>query len=520
MNTVTMLEMLLGALESRPRKNAPNQLMTNGPGAPAGTAPAIPATVPSASSPSQQTPTASPLSPQPDPLAQQSQLSANQPLPQPVPPAAPTEANLRSQLDQVDLYDLSGEKAAAQALQREDAFKQQQIDEKAQQTKEFFAEQDRKQQETLHEVQKQADLQVQERSQKEFWDQKQSQEMQAGMDKELRGLHEAARQEHQKWRDDFTQGVCREDVTKQINKQIDDRTMAYHDRLNDIGTNPIDATETVSRYRVQLGNGAQGQIDQQTAALHKEHFSEQQPSGPGHPSDPPGPSSRHPEAEHPETERQKAEPTSSSSADVDQSQKVGKTGPGITYPQGGPQLNIPGYGGREDMRPAPEANQPQQSAGSSSGDSPPPAPPGGPSGAAQADAPKSPPTEAEQLPPLKGHQTRHQYPVDAARYLKEKETEEAAENITEVEEKGHHLHEAFDQAKEAVEAHHEGHPHPPGPDSGSQPPGENLHVLETLAKGPSPECAAPRCPAGSAGARHPARYTRRIRSDYRPYAWV
>jgi hypothetical protein len=205
---------------------------------------------------------------------------------QPVQPPQPTEESLRAQLDQTDLYDLSGEKAAAEALKREDAFKEQQIQEKAQQTKEFFAEQDRKQQESLQEMQKQADAQLAEKSQKEFWDAKQAQETQASMDKELNGLHEAAQQEHQQWRADFTQGICRDDAAALVNNQIEDRVGAYQDRLTDMGSNGVDAAATVEKYKVKLESESSAEIASRTAELHQEHFPEYQGIAPAKPDGP------------------------------------------------------------------------------------------------------------------------------------------------------------------------------------------------------------------------------------------
>src|SRR5665647_1687523 len=182
----------------------------------------------------------------------------------------------RTELEHVDLYDLSGEKAAAEALLRETAFKEQQIQEKAQQTKEFFAEQDRKQQEAFLEMQKQSDLQLAERAQKEFWDAKQSQEMQAAMEKELRSLHEAAQQEHQLSRADFTQGICRDDAAAVANAQIEERVGAYQERLADMGTNEIDESATVEKYKTKLEADAASEIDNRAAELHQQHFPEYQ----------------------------------------------------------------------------------------------------------------------------------------------------------------------------------------------------------------------------------------------------
>ena len=187
-----------------------------------------------------------------------------------------TEAELRQELGQADLYDLSGEKAAAEAMRRDDEFKQQQIEAKAEQTKEFFAEQDRQQQETLKEVQAQTEQRLEETRQKEFWDAKQSQEMQAGMEAELRSLHEAARQEHTQFRAGFSEGVCRDDATAVINNQIEDRVGAYKERLDDIGTNPVDAAQTVDKYKVKLEGESAEQIEQRTSELHQEHFPEYQ----------------------------------------------------------------------------------------------------------------------------------------------------------------------------------------------------------------------------------------------------
>jgi hypothetical protein len=245
LGTLTLLETLLGVINSRRAASyqdpATQQRL---PGSP----PPIGADTPTPIG--AQTDDAS----QPDPAyaSQQPDISASQP--QPTAPEAPrrTEAELRQELGQADLYDLSGEKAAAEAMRRDDEFKQQQIEAKAEQTKQFFAEQDRKQDETLKEVQAQTEQRLEETRQKEFWDAKQSQEMQAGMEAELRSLHEAARQEHTQFRAGFSEGVCRDDATAVINNQIEDRVGAYKERLDDIGTNPVDAAQTVDKYKVKL----------------------------------------------------------------------------------------------------------------------------------------------------------------------------------------------------------------------------------------------------------------------------
>jgi hypothetical protein len=227
-----------------------------------------------------------PLSPSPDGSKNPGLLHGGVPRPSPYPPpqgAPQTEDSLRQQLQQADLYDLSGEKAAAEALKRDDAFKQQQIDQKAEQTKEFFAQQDQKQQQTLQDVRQQAGQQLHEQQEKEFWDQKKSMEMQAGMNKELLGLHEAARQAHQEWRNDFTQGVCRDDVAALYNKDITDRVGQYKARLDDIGTNPVDKVQTIEKYKVKLTDEVAPQVEQETAEVHKEHFPEfQGGNAPGH----------------------------------------------------------------------------------------------------------------------------------------------------------------------------------------------------------------------------------------------
>jgi len=309
-----------------------------------------------------------PLWPNPDGSKNPALLqSTGAPRPSPMPPtqnSPQTEDSLRQQLQQSDIYDLSGEKAAAEALKRDNAFKEQQLAEKAQQTKEFFADQDRKQQETLQDVQKQADQQLQEKSQKEFWDQKQQTEMQAGMQKELLGLHEAARQEHQEWRNDFTQGICRDDVAALYNKDITDRVGAYKERLDDIGKNPVDSVQTIEKYKVKLQDEAAPQIEQKTGELHQEHFPEYSSAGnhiDGHGPDGHGPD--HPPEPPPEPEE---EPEGESSA------KMRKSGPGITYPDGGPRADMPGLGGREAIRKGPASGQEGQPGGDGVGEAPPP----------------------------------------------------------------------------------------------------------------------------------------------------
>jgi hypothetical protein len=193
----------------------------------------------------------------------------------PTHPESDTEAILRAQRELAEL-DLSGEKAAAEALKREDAFKEQQLQEKAQQTKEFFAEQDKKQQESFQETQRQAEAQLAEKSQKEFWEAKQAQETQAAMDNELRGLNEAAKQEHQQFRAEFTQGICRDDAAAVVNGQIEERVGAYQERLSDLGSNAVDAAATLDSYKVKLESEASAEIESRTAELHQEHFPEYQ----------------------------------------------------------------------------------------------------------------------------------------------------------------------------------------------------------------------------------------------------
>jgi hypothetical protein len=274
MSTVTILQTLLGIINSRKNKfNPTGPVSAAASSDPTQTSVALP--VNPAVDPLN--PANVPLSPSPDGSNNPGLLHGGVPQPSPYtsPQSGPqTEDGLRQQLQQADLYDLSGEKAAAEALKRDDAFKQQQIDQKAEQTKEFFAQQDQKQQQTLQEVKQQADQQQHEQQEKEFWDQKKSMEMQAGMNKELLGLHEAARQTHQEWRNDFTQGICRDDVAALYNKDITDRVGQYKARLDDMGTNPVDAVQTIDKYKVKLTNEVAPQVDQKTAELHQEHFPE------------------------------------------------------------------------------------------------------------------------------------------------------------------------------------------------------------------------------------------------------
>jgi hypothetical protein len=241
MSTLNALNTLIGIINSRKNKlnptgpmpsaaasPDPNQTNPALPSDPATSLPASPANANPAANPSPSDPDGSknPVSSQP--------TSAPAPLTtQPAQNSPQTEDSLRQQLQQSDAYDLSGEKAAAEALKRDEAFKQQSIEQKAQETKDFFAEQDRKQQETHQDIQKQAGQQLQEQQEKEFWDQKKSQEMQAGMDKELESLHQGAKQEHQEWRSDFTEGVCRDDVAALYNKDITERVGQYKQRLDD-----------------------------------------------------------------------------------------------------------------------------------------------------------------------------------------------------------------------------------------------------------------------------------------------
>ncbi len=295
MSTLNALNTLIGIVNSRKNKLNPTGPMpsaaaSSDPNQTNPTLPVDPATSPTATSSANANP---PSNPSPsDPDGSQNPAVAQPtdgPSPSPMPAAQngpQTEDSLRQQLQQSDVYDLSGEKAAAEALKRDEAFKQQSIEQKAQETKDFFAEQDRKQQETYQDIQKQAGQQLQEQQEKEFWDQKKSQEMQAGMDKELESLHQAAKQEHQEWRSDFTQGVCRDDVAALYNKDITERVGQYKERLDDLGTNPVDAVQTIDKYKVKLQDEAAPQIEQKTAELHQEQFPEYQdvaqkgPSGP------------------------------------------------------------------------------------------------------------------------------------------------------------------------------------------------------------------------------------------------
>lgn len=292
MGTLMLLETLLGVINSLSANDNPNRIRRSSTASvPTGTPSAV-ATGVSASDEMQNDAPMAGSQPgdatQADPAYAQQQPAFTTSQPQTSDRQSPrTEQDLRNELDQVDLYDLSGEKAAAEALRRDDEFKQQQIDAKAEQTKEFFAEQDRKQQETVQAVQAQAEQRLEEARQKEFWDTKQADEMQAGMQSELRSLHEAARQEQLQWRAGFTEGVCRDDATATINNQIEDRVGAYRERLDDIGANPGDAAATAEQYKVKLQEESAGQIEQRTAELHQEHFPEYQgikpagPTGPG-----------------------------------------------------------------------------------------------------------------------------------------------------------------------------------------------------------------------------------------------
>jgi hypothetical protein len=347
-DTVSMLETLLGVINSRTTKTPPslNNPNLNPQNTQPSSGPAGPAPNTSTTAGPGQNPAGPPTWQQPNPLEPASGAPQQQPQTQQPQQNPPTEESLRQQLNQADLYDLSGEKAAAEALKRDDAFKQQQIEEKAQQTKDFFAQQDQKQQETYQEIQKQADQQLQEKAQKEFWDQKQQTEMQAGMDKEMQSLHQAALQEHQEWRNDFTQGICRDDVAALYNKNIADRTEAYKARLDDLGTNATVASETIAKYQVKLQDEVAPEIEQKATELHQEHFPESDkpawtPETMNHGPDSHGPEHR---PEHPEEDEHE---------EAESSSKVRKTGPGISDPSGGNNADMPGLGGRDAINSSP-----------------------------------------------------------------------------------------------------------------------------------------------------------------------
>lgn len=364
MDTVSMLETLLGVINSRATKTPPglNDPKLNSQNTQPSSAPAGPtANTSTPAGPGQNTPGTTAWQ-QPNPLDPLSGAPQQQPsVPQPQPQQNPqTEESLRQQLNQADIYDLSGEKAAAEALKRDDAFKQQQMEEKAQQTKDFFAQQDQKQQETYQEIQKQADQQLQEKAQKEFWDQKQQTEMQAGMDKEMQSLHQAALQEHQEWRNDFTQGICRDDVAALYNKDIADRTEAYKARLDDLGTNSTVASETIAKYQVKLQDEVAPEIEQKADQLHQEHFPESDkpawtPETMNHGPDSHGPEHR---PEHPEEDEHE---------EAESSSKVRKTGPGISDPSGGIKEDMPVPGGRESIRSGPRPGDGGSGSGGSDG---------------------------------------------------------------------------------------------------------------------------------------------------------
>jgi hypothetical protein len=393
MNTLSILNILIGVLNSRKGKfnltgGLPNQPINQNPNQ-------NPNLLnPTAAPAMQQAPGSTgqaidPLNPAPSGLAPQTQ--GQQPQPEQVPlqpqaamnqPPHSAEQQLRQQLGQVDLYDLSGEKAAAEALKHEDAFKQQQIGQKAEQTKNFFAEQDRKQQESFQEMQKQADQQLQQQRDKEFWDQKQMTEMQAGMNKELLGLHEAARQAHQEWRTDFSQGICREDAAALYNKDIDSRVGAYKQRLDDIGSNPVDAAETAAKYKVKLQDEVAPQIEQKTAEMHQEHFPEYSGGDFGNHIERHGPDGHAPDhlPQHshlPESPENHLEEQAAA--------KVGKSGPGITNPEGGRRADMPGLGGREAIRSSPGGSGPSSGSGSGAANDESKPGPGSGSGGSDAD---------------------------------------------------------------------------------------------------------------------------------------
>lgn len=277
MSYESMLETLVGVLTSSSRKDRLTRVVPNaGPagggvvtsaggggavGGP-GWANALDATNPAPSGPGGGDGGAagqSPATPAPQPAAAKPAIS---------------EASLRDQLQQVDLYDLSGEKAAAEALKREDAFKAQDLARKAEQTKDFFAEQDRQHEATLNQARADAARELDAKRQQEFWNDKHATEMQAGMEKELAALSAAAKQAHGEWRGDFTKGICREDAAEAINAQIDGKVGMYKERMNDLKTNAFDAAEKADAYKEKLGAEAAPVIEQKTEQLHQEHFPE------------------------------------------------------------------------------------------------------------------------------------------------------------------------------------------------------------------------------------------------------
>jgi hypothetical protein len=234
------------------------------------------------------------------------------------------EAKTQEELDRIDEFDLTGEKRGAEALEREDQLKQESIEENAAKEKEFFAQQDEQQKEFFKEQDAQAEQQVQEERTQEFWDDKKAEEVGAQMDKDVRAIDAEAHEEHES-------GTLDQEEAAKLSEQ---------------------RNEVVGEYEAEV-----------------ETIEEAEPVGY---SAPHSYSEPHSYSSAPEPE------PSPNYYDVEEPQKTRNTGPGITFPQGGPMLNMPGYGGREAIRPAPRTDGGSGGNSASGEDAGPPEPPSPP----------------------------------------------------------------------------------------------------------------------------------------------
>jgi len=137
------------------------------------------------------------------------------------------EAKAQEELDRIDEFDLTGEKRAAEALEREDALKQESIEAKADQDKEFFAEQDEKQKEFFKEQDAESERQLQEDQTQEFWDGKKAEEVEANLDKEVQAIDAEAAQAQER-------GTLDENTAAELNNELNDAVGEHESELEEI----------------------------------------------------------------------------------------------------------------------------------------------------------------------------------------------------------------------------------------------------------------------------------------------
>lgn len=167
------------------------------------------------------------------------------------------------------------EKNALAEQTRSEEFKKQSFDEKAREVDAQFAKSNQQQ----VELKNQQDSQYKEAAGEN-----------ARVKQELTSLNEGARQEHEKWRQDVTGKLCKDEATAQIDKKIEERVGQYQGRLTDMGSKFTDVQAMTDKYKVTLEEKKPEQVEAKAAEIQEKSFKSVEvpsvapptaPSGPG-----------------------------------------------------------------------------------------------------------------------------------------------------------------------------------------------------------------------------------------------